>query len=141
MTTEEPVFERLWHEATSHLHHHGHQAANTNQGETVNLTEIHEGIANFVNGVEGWAEDMKGKLPDIAAKAQQFASSPIFQALDEIGAVVLPPGTEQAIAGLIRAAAKDIGAVPPPASPAPGDGDSGTTAAGDGQPAETVPAQ
>lgn len=113
------IFDHLltdWHDVTHRLHHHHGQPAyhrtNDNQGDHMNLTEIHQAITNFTDGIEGWTADMRGKLPEVAAKAQQFASSPIFAALDEIGAVILPPGTEQAIAALIRAAAKDVGVLP-----------------------------
>ena len=100
------IFDELitdWHHATEHLHHHQPQPAydhhdTTQQEETRNLTGIHQAITDGIGNIEGWAENLKSQLPEIAAKAAQIDQSPIVAALEGI---VLPPAVEAEIASLI----------------------------------------
>jgi hypothetical protein len=101
----EPIFARLLHDASEILHHHhGHPAATIKEGNMINLTAIHQEFTNFTAGIKSWAEDMEGKLPEMGADLGRIGGSPIVQEVLNLGDLVLPPGTEQAIAGAIRAA-------------------------------------
>lgn len=62
------------------------------------LTETHDKIAEGVSAVEGWINDLKGHLPEVASLAAKFEQSPIVQALQN---AVLPPNVEAEIAKLI----------------------------------------
>jgi hypothetical protein len=128
-TTEEPVFERLWHEVTRHVPHHhddGHPAGaghHNPQGETMlTIAQIHDAIDDGIGNIEGWAEDLKAKLPEIAATAERLDKSPIVQALQ---ATLLPADVEQQIADLITTfGAKFPAATTTPQPVQPGDGTS-----------------
>lgn len=137
--TAEPLFERLLHDA-GHLFHHGSHpaAANTNQGETVNLSTIAKDIEDHVKqGTEWFTQIVEQHVPAILAAAARYEQSPIVQALE---GVVLPPEIEQDIAGVIK---RFAALVPQPADPAATASPAQSAAATDtaGQPAGATPAQ
>ena len=97
------IFDALitdWRHAASHLHHQGQPAYDheDTQGETMKLADVQHAIEDGIGNIEGWAANLKGQLPAIAAKAAQIDQSPIVAALE---GVFLPPEDEQAIAAII----------------------------------------
>ena len=98
------IFDELitdWHKRARLLHHHHGQPAydhDQDQGDTMNLTGMHDTIAEGLGNIKGWADNLEQQLPAIAAKAAQIDQSPIVAALD---GVTLPPEAEQAVAAII----------------------------------------
>ena len=98
------IFDELitdWHNAARLLHHHHGQPADDhdqNQGDTMNLTELHRNLAENIGNIEGWTANLKQQLPGLAVKAAVIDQSPIVAALE---GVTLPPEAEQAVAAVI----------------------------------------
>ena len=144
----EPIFERAWDAFTrtehdlvddvSHLSHPGryHEPqttatpapAATEALVTSVLSEIHGAVTDGVTNIEGWAEGLKEKLPQLAVLAAKYENSPIVAELEKLGDLVLPPEVEGSIVGLIQMGGKLVSgaasavATPPaaevPAAPA-----------------------
>jgi len=81
------------------------------------LAELHASLTEGVGNIKGWVASLEAKLPELAARAEQYNSSLIMQSLE---GVILPPALEQDIANLIQhyAAANPAPPQAPTAAPA-----------------------
>jgi hypothetical protein len=89
----------------------------------VNVTEIATDLKDHIEQGEAWfAKVLEQHVPALLAEGQKLSGSKIVQALLDLGEVILPPETEQAIADLIRnfaayAATAGTAAAAPPQAP------------------------
>ncbi|MGH3190006.1 MAG: hypothetical protein ACRDOL_22625 [Streptosporangiaceae bacterium] len=133
--TEEPVFERLWHDITRRPHPSTIATSNHQGGTMSLLTEIHNALDEGLGNLEGWADSIKSRLPEVAALAAKYEGNPIVAELEKLGDLVLPPEVITGITGLIQMGGKIASAAAAAAS------DTAAPAqAADAQPAGTAPA-
>ena len=111
------------HAASALFRHHDHQAVAIPappEGAPLMsnvLAELHASLTEGVGNIKGWVASLEAKLPELAARAEQYNSSLIMQSLE---GVILPPALEQDIANLIQhyAAANPAPPQAPTAAPA-----------------------
>jgi hypothetical protein len=69
------------------------------------LTELHTDLGKAVQNAEGWFEEIKAKLPAVAAVAAKYENNPIVEALEN---AVLPASVVAEIATLITKASDEF---------------------------------
>lgn len=69
------------------------------------LTELHTDLGKAVQNAEGWFEEIKAKLPAVAAVAEKYEGNPIVEALEN---AVLPASVIAEIATLITKASDEF---------------------------------
>jgi hypothetical protein len=144
--SHEPILERLARDITGILHRHPYHDLSTPPGATTAspperrtavanaISDIHQLVTDGIANIKGWAEDLEQKLPEVAAKAESFESSPIVQALE---GAVLSPAVEQEIANLIKRFAEVMTPANASGTPSPTAPADGTPAPADAAPAST----
>lgn len=111
-----------------------------NGGKPMDIATIANDLRDHIEQGQAWfTKVLEQHVPALIAEGQKLAGSKIVKALEDLGEIVLPPDTEQAIADLIRTFAAAGSAAAAAAPPAAGS-DSQPAPAAEAAPAEAAAA-
>jgi hypothetical protein len=120
----EPLFEKVFHDITGHIPRHGHHRHDpdndTPEEHDMDLPDtLKTDLTDGLDYAEGLIGRIKAAAPEVLARVQKYASSPVLAALEEAGEAI-DPAAETVIAGWIRdLASLKLGTTTPAPAPDP----------------------
>lgn len=133
--TDEPIFERILQDVTSHLPFH-----HNNKKETPAMSKLTDDVAEAFKNIEDWVDEAKNRLQPVAAEVEKYAD-PFIQTLSTglaAAGIVVPVKYADIALNLV---AKLTQLDPTAAAPATPVAATPAPAAADATPAEPLPAQ